>query len=225
MVEVTPPPEFLAWLGEKWLVWSDGINEGRNAAGEEYGMERFRSGLILNSPALTLRHAWANWAAFVDQTHLHDDACLALLVTKAPNSLSISSCSSQCKVARRFVEAWTQTAGYPDLERGFIAMAVDEAVTNIIRHTYKSQANCKIEVSVEVTATHLRFTLRDYGPPVDPEKLKGRDLDDIKPGGLGLHLIHSQFPVVQYNPQPDGNQWVLARPLPTLPGVTAPPAP
>ena len=35
--------------------------------------------------------------------------------------------------------------------------------------------------------------LRDYGKQPQPESMKGRRIDLIKPGGLGLHLIRNAF--------------------------------
>jgi anti-sigma regulatory factor (Ser/Thr protein kinase) len=55
--------------------------------------------------------------------------------------------------------------------------------------------------------------MRDYGPPVDAAKLKGRELEDVKPGGLGLNLLKNTFTTVEHSPLPDGNEWHLAKPL------------
>jgi serine/threonine-protein kinase RsbW len=33
---------------------------------------------------------------------------------------------------------------------------------------------------------------------VDPSKLRGRRLDEIKPGGLGLHFIRQSMDVVEF---------------------------
>jgi anti-sigma regulatory factor (Ser/Thr protein kinase) len=104
-------------------------------------------------------------------------------------------------------------AGYPDLERGGIVLAADEAITNVIRHTYGGGCSQPIILSAEIADGHLHLRLRDYGPPVDEEKLKGRDLEDIKPGGLGIHLLQTIFTVVEHISLPDGNEWHLAKPL------------
>ena len=199
--------------GEKWVLFSDGINEGRNPVGEEYGVDRLRESLGLGSAADTLRRAWSGWESFVDSEHQHDDACLALILLKPVSKLEIHSQASNCKLCRHFIEAWSLAAGYPDLERGRIVLAADEAVTNIMRHTYKGATDLRITLSAEITEGHLHLRLRDFGPHVDPEKLKGRALEDIKPGGLGLHLLQSVFSVVEHKPLPDGNEWHLAKPL------------
>jgi hypothetical protein len=44
----------------------------------------------------------------------------------------------------------------------------------------------------------------DFAPPVDPEKVKSRDLGDVKPGGLGVHLIRSVCDDARFMPPPPG---------------------
>lgn len=205
---------FPAKPGEKWVLFSDGINEGRDLAGQEYGLDRLRESLGTSGHAVeTITRAWSSWENFVDNEHQHDDACLALILLKPEAKLEVASAAVNCKKCRQFIEAWALTAGFPDLERGRIVLAADEAVTNVIRHTYKGAPDKPIVLSAEITDGRLHLRLRDYGPPVDIETLKGRALEDIKPGGLGLHLLKSVFTVVEHHKQPDGNEWHLAKPL------------
>ena len=203
--------EFSTQPGEKWLMFSDGINEGRNPAGEEFGVERLRASLGLGCAADVLERSWAAWEQFVDSDHQHDDACLALIVTKPLPTLEITSCPSDCKHARRFIEEWALTAGFADLERGRIVLAADEATTNVMRHTYKGAPDLPIFLSAAIQDSHFHLRLRDHGPAVDPAELKGRALEDIKPGGLGLHLLATTFDVVEHTVLPDGNEWHLAK--------------
>lgn len=203
--------------GEKWVLFSDGINEGRSLTGEEFGLDRLRDGLGTSGHAAeALKRAWSDWENFVDGEHQHDDACLALILLKPEAKLEITSSARNCKRCREFIEAWALAAGYPDLERGRIVLAADEAVTNIIRHTYASAPDKPIILSAEITDGHLHLRLRDYGPPVKTKSLKGRKLEDIKPGGLGLHLLRNVFTVVEHSKLPDGNEWHLAKPLVSL---------
>ncbi len=209
-----PSTKMPALPGEKWVLFSDGINEGRSPTGEEFGLDRLREALGATGHAhFTIRRSWAAWNDFVDHDHQHDDACLALLLLKPPATLEVMSAPENCKRCRNFIEAWALTAGFSDLERGRIVLAADEAVTNVIRHTYKSVPDKPIILSAEISDGHLHLRLRDYGPPVDPEALKGRALEDIKPGGLGLHLLKSVFTVVEHSHLLDGNDWHLAKPL------------
>ena len=212
--QVFPSTKVTALPGEKWVLFSDGINEGRNRDGEEFGFDRLIAALGNTGHASTaIRRAWAEWEGFVDDEHQHDDACLALLLLKPESKIEVPSAAASCKRCRQFIEAWALTAGFPDLERGVIVLAADEAITNIMRHTYKSASDKAIVLSAEVADDHLHLRMRDFGPPVDVEKLKGRALEDIKPGGLGLHLLKSVFTVVEHTVLPDGNEWHLAKPL------------
>jgi len=57
---------FPCTAGEKWLLFSDGINEGRNPLGEEFGLDRLNTSLLAGHAAKVLHHAWTNWENFVD---------------------------------------------------------------------------------------------------------------------------------------------------------------
>jgi sigma-B regulation protein RsbU (phosphoserine phosphatase) len=205
--------EFATLAGERWLLFSDGINEGRDRAGEEFGVDRLRASLGHGSARAVLERSWSAWETFVDGDHQHDDACLALILTKPPSTLELLSAPSECKRVRDFVEEWALAAGFPDLERGRLVLAADEAATNVIRHTYQGASDRPMVVSGEIDHDHLHLRLRDYGPVVDPQELKGRALEDVKPGGLGLHLLTSVFDVVEHLAHADGNEWHLARRL------------
>lgn len=74
---------------------------------------------------------------------------------------------------------------------GDIVMAVDEACQNIIRHGYAGDPEGGIELEIERQGDDLVFSLRDSAPKIDPARVKPRALDDIRPGGLGTHLIRT----------------------------------
>ena len=40
--------------------------------------------------------------------------------------------------------------------------------------------------------------IRDHGRSVDPSSIKSRDLDDVRPGGLGVHIMRSVMDRVEY---------------------------
>ena len=46
--------------------------------------------------------------------------------------------------------------------------------------------------------------VRDFAAPVDPEKLKPRDLADVRPGGLGIHFIKNLMDSAVFLPGADG---------------------
>ena len=82
-------------------------------------------------------------------------------------------------------------------QRG-IVLAVDEACSNIIRHTYLGAACHTIDVSCTGNPERIEIVLRDCGPPIDLKRVQPRPLDQVRPGGLGTHFIRSIMDEVEY---------------------------
>lgn len=107
-------------------------------------------------------------------------------------------------VVRGALERLTEVLGFSAADCRSVTRAVDEALTNIIRHCYGGRLDQPIEVSCRRLAHRpaptegLEILLSDRGPAVDPAKLRGRRLDEIKPGGLGLHFIRQSMDTVEY---------------------------
>ncbi|MCB9831407.1 MAG: ATP-binding protein [Planctomycetes bacterium] len=96
----------------------------------------------------------------------------------------------------------------PALERRFgteesrqLVLAIDEACSNIIKHgqswfTPKGTISVKLEDSKKKSV----ITVHNYCREKDVEKIKPRDLDDLKPGGLGTHFISEVMDTVEFVP-------------------------
>lgn len=214
--------------GEKWLLFSDGINEGRSpVTGDDYGFDRLRASLPSSGAELILGAAWNAWSGYVDINALHDDACMCILSSLPPAELCVNSQRSNSKRVRQYVESWTEAAGYNDKMRGQIVLATDEAFTNILRHTYLNEEGKDVTVTARIEEDEFVIQLRDFGPQIDKEKLKGRSLEDIKPGGLGLHLLNVTFDTVNFESAEPGTLLSLRKKLPQPPAAgeeTAAPA-
>ena len=100
-------------------------------------------------------------------------------------------------VVRAAVGEMAVTVGFGEAEVRSVVLAVDEALANVIRHAYHGSFDRPIQIAFyrgqikgegEVREA-LKIQMVDRGIPVDPERLVGRALDDIRPGGLGLHFI------------------------------------
>lgn len=91
-----------------------------------------------------------------------------------------------------------------------IVLAIDEACTNIIRHAYKGDAK-PFRIEMSRLKKRLRFVLRDYGIPCEKPKIQSRDLDQIRPGGLGVHIIQQVFDLVEYSSQSRGTRLTLEK--------------
>ena len=79
-----------------------------------------------------------------------------------------------------------------------IVLATDEACQNIIRHAYHGDSDNVIEIEVEHLGDKLVFSLTDHAPPIDSSKVKPRNLEDIRPGGLGTYFIRRVMDDVEF---------------------------
>ena len=85
-----------------------------------------------------------------------------------------------------------------------MVMAVDEACQNIIRHAYAGDPDGEIVVDIRRQDDKIAIHLLDYAAPVDVSKIKPRQLDDVKPGGLGTHFIQQCMDEFNFLTPPDG---------------------
>ena len=80
-----------------------------------------------------------------------------------------------------------------------IELAADEAASNIIKHGYNIEnKNNKIEIKLEIIKKKLFVHLFDNAVPVNQDKIKHRNLEDIKPGGLGSYFINNIMDEVKW---------------------------
>ncbi len=103
--------------------------------------------------------------------------------------LEIPSDPACMKIVRSSVESLCSIAGLNETESCKVVLAVDEACTNIIRHSYDGESDRPIICKGEIEEQRLVFVLQDFGKKVDPSKIRSRDLTDVRPGGLGVHFI------------------------------------
>jgi len=109
-------------------------------------------------------------------------------------------------LVRALIERMAELTGFGEDQIHRIILAVDEACVNIIRHQYGGRPDQRIDIeaTLDREAGTLELVLRDYGEVRDPAGFKGRDLDDIRPGGLGIHIIRDVMDEVEYSAAPGG---------------------
>lgn len=121
----------------------------------------------------------------------------------SPIRLEMVSDPTYLSGARELVAAVSRRLGFTDEGAGQIALAVDEALCNIIRHGYDRKSDRPIWLTLAPLGDNgkpagVSIVLEDEARQVDPEQIKSRDLDEVRPGGLGVHIIRELMDEVKY---------------------------
>jgi serine/threonine-protein kinase RsbW len=119
--------------------------------------------------------------------------CIRLMMPSLPRYLAIIRAALRCLSAQE---------GFTEETIDKLILATDEALANVIKHGYDSQPDGSIGVflrpMIAGSRKGLDIVIVDRAKSIDPSAIRGRDLADIRPGGLGVHIIRSVMDKVQY---------------------------
>ena len=127
------------------------------------------------------------------------------------NEIEFASHPGNLSLVRDFVRQFLHGAEFNDVEKDLMVLGLDEACTNVIRYAYQHQPDQLIVLACARRTDRIVFRLRDFGAQCEAAQLKGRPLDLVQPGGLGIHLIRRAFDEVDYNLKREGTELVLMR--------------
>ena len=99
-----------------------------------------------------------------------------------------------------------------------IALALEEAVTNVIRHAFVDLPPPHVlRVRIEVDANALTAEVLDNGRPFDPSTVPEPDLrgsiEERAPGGLGIRLMRGMTDRIDYRRIDGFNRLTLIKQL------------
>ena len=104
---------------------------------------------------------------------------------------------------RTVVHAATLSAGGSETCADETVLAVNEACMNILQHGYHFAAGQRFRIEIAKEGRVLEILLCDNGEEATEDKLKPRALDDVRPGGLGVHFIRELTDTIAYLPPTD----------------------
>jgi serine/threonine-protein kinase RsbW len=122
-------------------------------------------------------------------------------------------------VVRGAFECLTEICGFTPPDCRAVTRAVDEAMANVIRHAYGNKTDQRIQLTCRLlektvdgkAVQSLEIVIVDEGAPFEKEKVKERSLDEVKPGGLGLHFIRDSMDVMEHRRVGKQNQLRLVK--------------
>jgi serine/threonine-protein kinase RsbW len=95
-----------------------------------------------------------------------------------------------------------ETRNIPPRAAYRVNLVLEEVLTNIIKYAYQPGSRHAIEVSMELKEDDVVLECIDDGKPFDPLSLPPpdleRSLEELEPGGLGIHLVRQTAQEIRY---------------------------
>jgi serine/threonine-protein kinase RsbW len=136
---------------------------------------------------------------------------------KLPWTLTIPSDSRLLSLARAFIEAACQAAGFDRASSEAVSLATHEAVGNIIRHAHHGRPEASLQIQCFLSDDGIEVCLLDEGEPFDLEAVPCLDPGELRVGGRGVFLMRKLMDEVTSQPRGErGNtlRMVKRRPAP-----------
>ena len=114
------------------------------------------------------------------QAELKPESLLELRIPSKPDRLCL---------VRALVKRVAENAGCSEGLTERLVVAINEACMNVIQHAYKGDEAGEMVLEILNNGSQLVFRLKDFAEPIDLQSVRPRELEDIRPGGLGVHFI------------------------------------
>jgi len=111
--------------------------------------------------------------------------------------------------------AWLKERQASATDLWFVALALDELVSNCVKYAYEDSGEHIIDVELQIADRRLIVTVVDDGHAFDPLTIPPPDLslaaEDRKIGGLGIHLLMTVSDSMTYERRGNQNRVVLVK--------------
>jgi phosphoserine phosphatase RsbU/P len=206
--------------GDSLFLYTDGVTEAFDPDHECFGEERLL--LALREVASTSREmvervlaAVRNFARGEPQS---DDIALLALRFRPTAELKLALHSTLTDVVRGYeaVQHFLAEHGAPADAVHDLALAVEEVLSNLVRHGYAGTEG-PIGLRVVIDALAVTIEVRERGIHFDPRLAKPPrlevPLDERAAGALGIHLVKNATDSIEYQRDGDENVLTLVRDL------------
>ena len=119
--------------------------------------------------------------------------------------------------ASRTAQDWLRQRGLPPNLCYLVNLAIEELVTNCVKHAYDDAAQHVIEFVLSITERTLTIIAVDDGREFDPSSVPSPDMSQPlsrRPiGGLGIHLLREMMDSMSYERRDGKNRLTLTKGL------------
>ncbi len=127
--------------------------------------------------------------------------------------LTIASHPRWLRLARSVVQDYCAALDIADTQTQSIVVAVDEALSNVMKHAYGGDCTQFVSLSCSTRDNELEFEIRDKGSAFNPLDHEVPPPDELRYGGRGLYLIRAIMDQIEYRRDGDSNCVRLSKKL------------
>ena len=117
-------------------------------------------------------------------------------------SVCVAASPAGIQQAAAALDGFRAEHGLDDSAAWPLHVALDEILSNIVRHSQTGPKAGRIDVMIERRGDAVDMTVTDDGPAFDPLQLPEPDVtarfEERQPGGLGVHLVRKLIDRVEY---------------------------
>ncbi len=133
----------------------------------------------------------------------------------SPRILPLSNKRSELRRLAAWVDEFATTLDLGEPMRGELQVALEEVVSNVIKHGYRDGGAHTFTVTLSADADFVTAVVTDDAPAFDPlaraEVDIAQPLEDRPIGGLGIHLVRHLMDTVDYERRGAENVLTLRR--------------
>ncbi len=208
--------------GDALFLYTDGVTEAFNPEQACFGEERMLKAIGSGPPRAMVAQVLEAVRTFARGEPQSDDIALLCVRWLGTGELQLKLHSTPADVARGYqaVQSFLVSRGLDADTVHAVALAVEEALSNLVRHGYAGTAG-PIFLRARVGQADIQLEIRDRGLHFDPRTAKPPHLevplDERASGDLGIHLIRNVIDRIAYQRDGDENLLTLVRDLPHTP--------
>ena len=197
-------------VGSRLFVYTDGVPEATNAAGELFGTQRMLDALNSRrdgTPEQLLQAVRGAIDDFVGDAPQFDDITMLCLQYDGPESpvreITLPAKIESISAVTDFVDAELEAFGCPMKARIQIDVAIDEVFSNIANYAYGAgTGDATVRLETSESPRSVRLTFIDSGVAYNPLEAPDPDVtlaaEDRQTGGLGVYLVRHTMDEVSY---------------------------
>ena len=175
--------------GDVLLMFTDGLNEGINEKGEEFGYERISEALRSASSDIT-GALYKALTEFCGEEEQFDDVTMLLLSCGKAKRFDISD-PSYDDITTVTDSVLNELQDFSEDRASEVGLIIDEIMNNQISYAFSETDAPMIRVVMELSGERLKLCFEDNGTAFDPLSDVTKESLEASEGGYGLMLVKS----------------------------------